>query len=144
MIFIDKRSETVFGFNTWQELERQLQCDLPRMIVRVNGTRVKTENELWHVNRMKPFSRQVLETFTQNVFAPGLEFINTLIPHEKKYFVQSPDQHHTIDLDTMTSTTTAVTHQSLIECETMQPVAHYQITTMLDKNFITIEVFQEQ
>jgi hypothetical protein len=126
----------LLGLKTWQDVETQLEKDMPRIKYNLDGTIINNIKDLWY--KYGPLGINTLKCLTQNVFYPGLYL---LYDNYDTQFIQHPTYHHYINkINNVIITNT--TQQSFIIDKITNDIILGEsilITTTISPPIVTIE-----
>lgn len=130
------------GLETWYKVIKQVDNDIHRMRVHVDGKFIRNSNHLYDVIG-NARTKNTLMLFTQNVFSYCYHHIQCLIAVKHHDLVVSCPgditEKHKIEFDSKTSTMTTSTIFALNVKETLQLVVLIKCTQKINKDVVSIE-----
>ena len=135
-IYEVKEFYKLLGLTTWEEVETQLEKDMPRIKYNLDGTIINNIKDLW--KKYGPLSKNMLKCLTQNVFSPGLYL---LYDNYETQFIQHSKYHHFINKINNVITTTTTQQSFIIDKYTNDIILGESIliTTTISPPIATIE-----
>jgi hypothetical protein len=135
-IYEVKEFYKLLGLRTWEEVETQLEKDMPRIKYNLDGTIINNIKDLW--KKYGPLSKNMLKCLTQNVFFPGLYL---LYDNYETQFIQHSKYHHFINKKNNVITTTTTQQSFIIDKYTNDIILGESIliTTTISPPIATIE-----
>jgi len=135
-IYEVKEFYKLLGLTTWEEVETQLEKDMPRIKYNLDGNIINNIKDLW--KKYGPLSKNMLKCLTQNVFSPGLYL---LYDNYETQFIQHSKYHHFINKKNNVITTTTTQQSFIIDKYTNDIILGESIliTTTISPPIATIE-----
>ena len=135
-IYEVKEFYKLLGLTTWEEVETQLEKDMPRIKYNLDGAIINNIKDLWE--KYGPLSKNMLKCLTQNVFSPGLYL---LYDNYETQFIQHSKYHHFINKKNNVITTTTTQQSFIIDKYTNDIILGESIliTTTISPPIATIE-----
>jgi hypothetical protein len=144
-VVIMQNDRTSTTTTSWYAIERQTDVDLPRMVVTINNTRVRSLRDVFFVMGRKPLPRKLFMKLNQSIFAEPLIALHKILsPLNAPYMIkQSTCKQHEIHLRISRykqASIIAKTSQELINTNNAQVIASFtiEIEILFDKSGVEI------